>query len=121
MTAIPRFTRDDSGFRHRLRVRIGGIDGPKGRLYHCDGRQGKFWKVRLDTGEWVWPDRLVVDGPGDHYNHACLDCRLPFKGDVGDLLCQACQETVRGEEPVDSGHGIRSDTYHRRRWASRHR
>lgn len=115
--------RDESGFRHRMRVRMHTLDGPKGRLFHCDGRNGKFWKVRLENGEWVWPDGIVVDGPGDRLHPGCLECRLPFRGDVGDLLCNHCQNAHFGTdaEHQDDGCAVRTSTYHRRPWRGRSR
>jgi hypothetical protein len=58
-------TRDESGFRHRLRVRL-GANGPLGRLLHIEkkDKSGWYWKVKLDSGEWVWPADLHVDGTG---------------------------------------------------------
>jgi hypothetical protein len=41
-------------------------------------RTGKeFWKVKLDTGEWVWPEDLVQDGIGDCLTR-CGDCGMRF-------------------------------------------
>jgi len=88
--------RDESAFRHGLRVRI-GANGPKGKLFKCQGQRGPFWKVKLQNGEWVWPDGIVIDGAGTHLQH-CLDCRLPFMGDVGDLLCKPCQDDTFGTD-----------------------
>jgi hypothetical protein len=106
--------RDESAFRHGLRVRI-GKDGPKGKLLHCEKRDGtgKYWKVRLNSGEWRWPDGIVIDGPGDHFAGHCLDCRLPFIGDSGDLLCRACQGEMFGET-AERSQGA-EDTYFARR------
>lgn len=103
--------RDESGFRHGLRVRMGAT-GPRGKLLHCDGRHGKYWKVRLDNGTWVWPDDIVIDGRGEHVER-CLDCRLPFMGNVGDLLCTPCQETQFGTS-TDRSTAARDDSYARR-------
>ena len=114
--------RDESGFRHGLRVRIGAT-GPKGKLLHCEKRDGsgKYWKVRLDNGEWIWPDGIVIDGPGEHVER-CQECRLPFMGDVGDLLCRPCQDDTTGttaeraEAARDASFASqRRGPYHRRR------
>jgi hypothetical protein len=105
--------RDESGFRHGLRVRI-GAGGPKGQLLRCEKRHGSghYWKVRLDTGPWVWPDDLILDGPGDHVER-CMDCRLPFMGNVGELLCAPCQEDQFGT-PSDRSTAARDDSFRRR-------
>lgn len=116
--------RDESGFRHGLRVRI-GKDGPKGKLFHCNKRDGtgKYWSVKLNAGDWVWPDGIVIDGPGDHLAGHCLDCRMPFIGDSGDLLCRACQGEMfgatsdRAQGAMDDHYAHRTGTYHRRRRA----
>jgi hypothetical protein len=93
----PRRGPDPSAFRHYLRVRI-GIDGPKGRLLHCDKRHGsgKFWKVKLDSGAWVLPEGLILDGPGDRVA-TCRQCGLSFvTGDRHEVLCRLCQEVAFG-------------------------
>ncbi len=111
--------RDETGFRHGLRVRI-GANGPKGKLLQCEKRDnsGKYWRVRLDSGEWVWPDNIVIDGPGDHVER-CLECRLEFIGNVGDLLCTPCQDDRFGttaQRAVDA----RDDSFQRSRLAQSH-
>ena len=89
--------RDESAFRHGMRVRV---NGHKGKLLRCERRDqsGHYWKVRLDNGAWVWPDGIVVDGRGDHLAGHCLDCRLPFIGDAGDLLCRPCDTGIFGTD-----------------------
>jgi hypothetical protein len=112
--------RDESGFRHGLRVRIGAPTGPKGKLLRCTGRNWPYWKVHLDNGEWVWPDDIIIDGAGDRVER-CLDCRLPFMGTLGDLLCPGCQESQFGT-PADRKTAVddlryrpRTRAFHRRR------
>lgn len=99
---------ETSGFRHGLRVRM-GVSGPKGMLLKCEkrDRSGHYWKVRLQSGEWVWPEGLILDGLGDRVA-VCEECALPFMTDkVGDgLLCTRCDETIFGtqaqaDEPRD--------------------
>jgi len=87
--------RSEYGFRHNLPVRIGSPTGPKGRLLQCNGRTGQYWKVKLDSGDWVWPDDIIVDDGGDRIE-ICLDCRLRFLGKPGELICRRCQETTFG-------------------------
>jgi hypothetical protein len=114
--------RDTSGYRHGLRVRMGGPGGPRGVLFECESRVGrKYWKVRLQTLDqsgarlqashtWVFPDKLggiVVDGPADgDAVEICASCGLRFihhRGD-GELICERCDAeqfgtAVRSTEP----------------------
>jgi hypothetical protein len=89
--------RDESSYRHYMRVRMGAT-GPKGRLLKCKKRDGSgyFWKVKLDSGEWVWPDGLVLDGPGDRVA-TCGDCGIAFMADGRSPLCPTCDESAFGE------------------------
>lgn len=89
---------DTSAFRHYMRVRM-GVSGPTGRLLRCTKRDGggTYWKVRLDSGEWVWPDRLVLDGPGDRVA-TCADCGLPFMTNSAEVLCPYCDEAAFGSK-----------------------
>jgi hypothetical protein len=93
-------TRDESGFRHRLRVRLGPT-GPTGRLLHIEkkDKSGWYWKVKLDSGEWVWPADLHVDGQGQLVQH-CRECRLPFLGDGIKDFCYRCNEELFGVVPT---------------------
>lgn len=112
---MPTAKRSEHGFRHGLRVRI-GPHGPKGRLLRCQGRNQPYWRVRLDDGTWAWPDDLVVDGPGDTLEPQCLDCRLPFMGAIGDLICQPCQRAQFGEgDPRTVENVARRHHYYRTR------
>jgi len=88
-----------------MRVRI---NGEKGVLFRCDKRSGPghYWKVRLLGGAWVWPDNLIVDGPGDEIG-TCANCDLPFyrRAGSGELICARCEaeqfgSAVRATEPV---------------------
>jgi hypothetical protein len=87
---------DESAFRHGTRVRLGAT-GPKGRLLRCAKRDGtgSYWKVRLDRGDWVWPEGLVLDGPGDRVA-TCAECALPFLSIDVEVLCPRCDERVHG-------------------------
>jgi hypothetical protein len=71
-------TNTTAGYKHLMRVRL-GQHGPAGRLLHCEkkDKSGWYWKVKLDSGEWVWPADLHVDGTGPLVSH-CRDCGLPF-------------------------------------------
>lgn len=112
--------RDTNGYAHLLRVRI-GANGPTGRLMRCEkkDRTGHYWKVKLDTGEWVWPADLHVDGNGPLVS-TCRECRLPFLGNGIEGFCYRCDEELfgtqqRASEPPDR-------TAAQRRWdRDRHR
>lgn len=110
-------TRDESGFKHLMRVRL-GASGAKGRLLHCkrDTPQA-FWKVKLDTGEWAWPEDLIQDGPGEIVSR-CAECGMRFMCERADVLCPSCDGKVfgtqqRASEPPDR-------TPAQRRWDRRH-
>lgn len=111
--------RDESGFRHLMRVRL-GVNGAPGRLLHCEkkDKSGWYWKVKLDTGEWVWPEGLVIDGPGDLLA-TCQDCRLPFLCKVDAPLCPYCDEHAHGTQQRADEHqeyaGVRPRGPSRRR------
>lgn len=59
--------RPPSCFAHYARVLVGANRRP-GRLMRCESKKpggGEYWKVLLDSGEWVWPDPpLVLATPG---------------------------------------------------------
>jgi hypothetical protein len=99
-------SRNESGFKHLLRVRI-GANGPTGRLLHIEkkDKSGWYWKVKLDSGEWVWPADLVQDGPGDCVGR-CQDCGMRFLSQQPEPLCPSCSEAAfgtaqRAKEPND--------------------
>lgn len=88
----------ETGYRHLLRVRI-GVHGPKGRLTKCARKDGTgfYWKVRLDSGEWVWPADLVIDGPGDGVAR-CAECEMRFMCTAVVPLCPGCDEQMFGTQ-----------------------
>jgi hypothetical protein len=69
-------------------------------LLHCEkkDKSGWYWKVKLDSGEWVWPADLHVDGQGALVQH-CRECRLPFLGDGVKDFCYRCNEELFGVVP----------------------
>jgi hypothetical protein len=102
--------RDTNGYRHGMRVRLGS-HGPTGKLLHCEkkDKSGWYWKVKLDSGEWVWPGDLYIDGKGDIVAR-CQDCGLLFITATVEPLCHYCSEaafgtTQRAQEPSDY-HGL---------------
>jgi hypothetical protein len=101
------------GFAHGLRVRLGTPTGPRGVLYQCESKRtgGTYWKVRLESGEWVWPDHVLVDGPGDTIA-TCQSCRLDFITTIGgELICRRCSTEAFGSDAERA-----SDAPSRRRW-----
>lgn len=87
----------ESSFRHYMRVRI-GVDGPKGRLLRCEKRDHSdfYWRIKLQSGEWVWPDeRMILDGPGTHVV-TCGDCEIRFMSDGRSPLCPSCDPKAFG-------------------------
>jgi hypothetical protein len=92
--------RDTNGYRHGMRVRLGS-HGPTGKLLHCEkkDKSGWYWKVKLDSGEWVWPADLHIDGKGALVQH-CRECRLPFLGDGIKDFCYRCDEEMFGVVPA---------------------
>lgn len=121
-------TRAPAGYRHLLRVRLGGPTGPAGKLLECESRTtGRhFWKVRLDNGEWEWPERrggVVVDGPGDAVNPECRECGLPFiyRAGSGELICEACNQNIfGGADRASEPPPVPLYDYHpRRKWFKR--
>jgi hypothetical protein len=95
---MQRASRTTDAFRHGLRVRM-GVTGPTGMLLQCEKKDGRgtYWKVRLQSGDWVWPEGLIVDGPGDQVA-VCAQCTLPFMTTTrGDgLVCARCDEEIFG-------------------------
>lgn len=58
--------RPPSCFVHRSKVLVGANRAP-GRLMRCESKKpphGEYWKVLLDSGEWLWPDNLILATPG---------------------------------------------------------
>jgi hypothetical protein len=117
--------RREQSFRNGLRVRIGGATGSRGVLRHCESKLNPgtfYWKVRLDNGQWVWPDGLVVDGPGDEVALMCGRCELPYlrvRGG-GELICRPCSDEQFG--PADRQDDIHPRPFNqRRRWTRNHR
>jgi hypothetical protein len=88
--------RDESGYRDGMRVCL-GPNGAKGRLRRrTSKRTGKpFWKVKLDSGEWAWPEDLVQDGIGDCLTR-CGDCGMRFLSNGQSPLCSVCAPSAFG-------------------------
>jgi hypothetical protein len=88
----------EGSYKHLMRVRMGPSLAP-GVLLLCETRSGDtYWKVRLDTGAWVAPVGLIVDGPGTTVA-PCASCELPFLREAGsgELICPRCHAEQFGE------------------------
>lgn len=111
-------TRDESGYRHRMRVRI-GVNGTKGVLLQCgpSKRTGlPYWKVKLSTGEWMWPADLIIDGPGDRVG-TCAECGMRFMTETPEPICKGCDEKLFGTKQRAQETGLEQ----RVRWRSEER
>lgn len=84
--------REQIAFVHGQHVRI-GFDGPKGKIYRCQGRRGEYWKVKLEDGTWVWPHGVVADSDGP-YQQRCAECNIPFRSPRPESLCPQCDPTA---------------------------
>lgn len=116
--------RNEAGFRHGLRVRIGGASGPRGVLHQLPSKFSPgtyYWRVRLtdDTvrpeDRWAWPDHIVVDGPGTAVS-TCRSCELPFlhHAGSGEMICDRCnaEQTGRAVAPDRADTAPRFHTSH---------
>jgi hypothetical protein len=113
-------SRDEGGFRNGLRVRVGDVRGVLLRIDRRTGH-GHYWKIRLQTDKWIWPDDFAVDGPGDERHERCEQCGLPYyaRAGSGELICRDCDRAmfgtaVRSREP-DPPHRFDHYPAHRRR------
>ena len=101
-----------SCFKHYDRVLV-GARREKGRLLHCEKRDGsgKFWKVKTDAGVWLWPDVLILDGPGPNVA-ICEAGGGRFATDQhGDgLLCPKHSGEIFGT-PEDHARDAEADKY----------
>ncbi len=100
---------DTSGYRHYLRVRL-GVNGPSGRLMRCQRKTGPgvYWKVRLETGEWVWPADLIQEHPGECVAR-CAECDMRFLCAKVEPLCPYCNEAMFGTQQRASEPGAIND------------
>lgn len=91
--------RPPSCFGHRDRVLVGANRAP-GRLMRCESKKpggGEYWKVLLDSGEWVWPDRIVLAGEGDRVGICEMGEGRFMTNERGDgLLCKRHHDQTFG-------------------------
>jgi hypothetical protein len=96
-SATPR--RPPSCFSHRSRVLVGANRAP-GRLMRCESKQpgkGEYWKVLLDSGEWIWPDNIVLATPGERVGVCEMGEGRFMTDQQGDgLLCPKHDEEAFG-------------------------
>jgi uncharacterized Zn finger protein (UPF0148 family) len=67
--------RPEIEFTHGQRVRVSGFTGPRGVMMHC---KRTYWKVKLQSGEWVYPNDVVADTDGP-FEYRCQECGIPFR------------------------------------------
>lgn len=80
-----------------LRVTFGHA-GEKGTLFFCKRR---FWKVRMDAGDWRWPDGIVIDSTGAHVS-VCQECELEFRSDKPrEVFCAQCEQRMDAADARD--------------------
>jgi hypothetical protein len=92
--AVSRATSEPIDLEHGQRVQI-GFGGPSGTVKRCKRKPpntGHYYKVLLDDGSWVWPDRLVAESAGPH-ECRCVECGLRFRSQqMNDVLCPHCDK-----------------------------
>ncbi len=84
---------------HGDRVRVGTYDGRLGTVIRCRKKNGSshYFKIKLDDGEWLWPDHVVADSRGQ-YDCTCRECEIPFKSDdIGEIFCPNCTRRQNAE------------------------
>lgn len=100
---------EEIDFTHGMRVRVGGFQGRRGRILRCKRKPpqtGHYWKVKLDTGEWVWPTDVVSDTDG-RLELRCQECGIRFRCHESEPFCPACdnrQDMVRSYEEPEVRH-----------------
>jgi hypothetical protein len=89
---VSRATSEPIDLEHGQRVQI-GFGGPSGTVKRCKRKPpktGHYYKVLLDDGSWVWPDRVVAASSGAH-ECRCAECRMRFRSDdPHEVLCPNC-------------------------------
>jgi hypothetical protein len=112
----PAFVRET---HHGLRVTI-GHGGPAGVLLLCRGTSRDYWKVKLDSGRWVWPDGAVVESSGV-YTELCAECHLEFRTDtMNEPICPLCERRM-AQAVIASDSGDRYPLKRSVRWRSEQR
>jgi DNA-directed RNA polymerase subunit RPC12/RpoP len=108
---------------HGYRVTL-GHGGPAGVLNHCLSKTTlrRYWKVKLDSGAWVWPDDVVAESEGPCVAR-CVECELEYRGATPQSggLCPNCAHALLARERPD--HDPDADPSHqfgRARWRREH-
>jgi hypothetical protein len=64
--------------------------GVPGIVYRCRGQRGPYFKARLQTGEWVWPDQVIAQSSGP-YLRTCGECGIDFRSEAANShTCPNC-------------------------------
>ena len=83
------------------RVRVHGFEGKRAIILRFTRKSdgAPYFKAKIEnTGELVWPDRVVADSSGA-FEHECTDCEIRFRSDAAlDPLCPNCARP-RGDGP----------------------
>jgi hypothetical protein len=88
---------------HGYRVTL-GHGGPAGVLNRCLSKTylRYFWKVKLQSGAWVWPDGIVADSTGPCIAR-CVECELEYRGETPQSggLCPNCAHAQLARQRPD--------------------
>jgi hypothetical protein len=64
--------------------------GVTGVVFRCRGRRGPYFKAKLRTGEWVWPDQVIAESSGT-YAARCGECCIDFRSQAANShTCPNC-------------------------------
>lgn len=105
--------RDGDRVQHRT-------SGTKGTVIKCRyraPREGTYFRVRLVTGVWVWPEQVIAESEGP-YLTTCIECAIGMrtKAPNGLGLCVNCAER---DEDRRARQLVGSSTFARSRAAQR--
>ena len=81
--------------------RVQSRAGVKGLVHQCRTRSGgTYLKVRLVTGEWVWPNEVIAESSGA-YAAWCGECGIEYRTDAPNShTCPNCvAREIRNQRP----------------------
>jgi hypothetical protein len=92
--------------------RVQTRDGVQGIVFRCRGQRGPYFKVKLSTGEWVWPDQVIAESSGP-YLRTCGECGIEFRSEApNSYTCPNCVAGIRRAQG-DHDHARGSRTFSR--------